>query len=137
MPTRRRVFALWLWLFPRRYLPDMDADLSAFDVDFDWTLRYGWGFFAADPVQTWIRGAGGCLDHARLCASVLYHRDDRPLWFVLAVRVAWPPGHLLVFDGEKTYSSTGGITRETLAEYKARTDRLLMVRRTIRAPSLR
>lgn len=119
---------------PRHYLdPVPEFDPGTFADRWTYKRDPLWGLWdvARDPTTVLEVGGGDCVDYARLAASWLYHHTERPIGLYVMGRVHNPPGHLVVYDGERVYS-TGRIREESLHAYSVRTGRAIVVRRGIR-----
>lgn len=109
-------------------------DLASFSEDvYEWEPDPWWGLYdIAQPVDmTLSKGAGDCVDYARLAVAWLVHNTDRPVVLYVCIRRNWPPAHLIAYDGERTYSN-GNIVEETVPEYLDRTGRWMAFRRCVR-----
>lgn len=111
------------------------VDLESFLLD-EWEYEPDplWGLIdvVQRPSDSLENPTGDCTDFARFALTWLYNETDRPLSLYLCFTFRNPPGHLIVYDGERTYSTAGGIEEETPAEYKERTNRGVLIRRSVR-----
>lgn len=115
----------WTPLFivdPSRYVesvPD-DFDIATWDYEWDRDPFKGRLDFVSPVEKTIERGHGDCEDYAVVAASWLDSRGDDYEFYVCLSW--WPPkGHVIVYDGTRTYSS-GVIREETVEEYAERTE---------------
>lgn len=104
--------------FPKRYLKPLPDDFDVYkfsNVEYEWTSDRlnGYADFSADPLDTIESGAGDCDDYARVIASWLYYETDRPIYLGLM----WSPGHLVVSDGDRVYSSGIVVSDTTIEEF--------------------
>ena len=122
---------------PRRYLrPVPNFDPNSFTTRWTYQADPLWGLWdiARNPHDVIEHARGDCVDYARLAASWLYYHTDRPIALYVMGRIHNPPGHLVAYDGERVYS-TGRIHEESLESYCYRTNRIVVLRRGIRASS--
>ena len=122
---------------PGRYLepvPEFDPDGFAKRWRYQGDPLWGLWDVARNPHDLIEQAQGDCVDYARLAASWLYFHTDRPIALYVMGRVHNPPGHLVAYDGERVYS-TGRVHDESLHTYAARTNRVVVLRRGIRAAS--
>ena len=125
---------------PRRFL-DVQREWGAFDIgwwsanDYEWEEDDWSGLVdISQPVEeTLTTGTGDCVDYATVVLSYLSATTDRELSIhACYTKSRLPPkGHLIAFDGERTYSS-GEIRRQTPEEYLAGSEYDVMFSRKVR-----
>ena len=128
--------------YPRRYVrgyPGLHrVALGAFANRIRWRRDPFSGLLdiASNPWTVIEREAGDCVDFARLAATWLWTTTDRPIAIYTVWTPRWPPGHAIVYDGDRVYSLSArepeAIVEEDIASYLDRTGRGVAIRRRVR-----
>lgn len=119
-----RIPTVLFLLRPEKHLEPVpeDFNIEMFNgMAYEWEPDPAFGLWdtAQTPTETIEKGTGDCDDYARLVASYLYYQTSLPVEIYALGRVGWPPGHIIVSDGVRIFSS-GEITRESVEEFKER-----------------
>ena len=128
--------------YPRAFVRGYErleyVDLAFFVESLSWRRDPLKGLLdiASDPWTVVEREAGDCVDFARLAAAWLWTSTDRPIAIYTVWTLRWPPGHAIVYDGERIYSNSPrepeAIVEEDIASYLERTGRGVAIRRRVR-----
>jgi hypothetical protein len=124
---------------PARYV-DRDDWWQSFDIE-EWSdSEYVWtqdewnGFrdFAAHPRECVETGRGDCEDYALVSLSWAAANDRNGLGIGFCWDPPYPwPRHVIAFDDERVYSS-GEISEESIAEWRADTRYAFVLERRVR-----
>lgn len=117
----KRLTAL-VYLFPKRYVGELDIDLEEWSEEFEWEEDPHQGYldYLSPLEQTVESGKGDCEDYAFVALSAMKAEGRSGVDLVWCYEGNYPyPKHVVVYDGEKVYSS-GYIFPESLDEYVER-----------------
>jgi len=109
--------SFFAFLFPHLYVEEMEElDLEKYNEEYEWELDPLNGLLdhAQKPSKTVEKSTGDCVDYAFLVLST--KSDKKDIYLVTCLNWFLFPRHMVVWDGEKVYSS-GNIYNKCLEEY--------------------
>ena len=131
-----RIPTILFVLFPRKFISDLpeDFNLKYFsEFEYEWKRDPLWGLWdiAQSPSETIEKKSGDCVDYARLASSYLVQNTNKSVEIYVLFKFSLrEPGHMIVFDGNQTYSS-GNIRWEDVEEYADDNNYKVVFRRSV------
>ena len=105
------------FLFPHLFVGEKnDIDLEEYNEQYEWKQDPLNGLIdhAQKPSTTIKKSSGDCVDYSFLVLSTKKEEED--IYLVTCLNKFFFPRHMVVWDGEKVYSS-GVIHNKTLEQY--------------------